>query len=159
MAKQVLVLDGTQSMIQQTVARLQPMAPLDRFWVITNQDIQTVIQKQLRVLQKAQIVAEPVSRNTAPAIGLAAFLLYRDDPNAIIGMFPADHVIGNQKQFRSDLELAIKIAAAGENIVVMGVKPTRPETGYGYIETGDAHQANVLHVRRFTEKPNTEKAE
>lgn len=159
MAKQVLVLDGNESMIQQTVARLQPMSPLQRFWVITNQDIQAVIQKQLKTLPKAQIVAEPVSRNTAPAIGLAAFLLYRDDPNAVIGMFPADHVIGNQKQFRADLELACKIAAAGENIVVMGVKPTRAETGYGYIETGDPYKPNVLRVRRFTEKPNAEKAE
>ncbi len=159
MAKQVLVLDGNESMIQQTVARLQPMAPLQSFWVITNQDIQAVIQKQLKALPKAQIVAEPVSRNTAPAIGLAAFLLYRDDPNAVIGMFPADHVIGNQKQFRTDLELAVKIAAAGENIVVMGVKPTRAETGYGYIETGDPYKKNVLRVRRFTEKPNAERAE
>lgn len=159
MAKQVLVLDGKESMIQQTVARLQPMAPLDRFWVITNQDVQSVIQKQLKILPKQQIVAEPVSRNTAPAIGLAAFLLYRKDPNAIIGMFPADHVIGNQKQFRTDLELAIKIAASGENVVVMGVKPTRAETGYGYIETGEEYQKGVLRVRRFTEKPNAEKAE
>jgi mannose-1-phosphate guanylyltransferase len=158
-AKQVLILEGKESMIQQTVARLQPMAALDRFWVITNQDIQAVIQKQLKSLPKSQIVAEPVSRNTAPAIGLAAFLLHRVDPGAIIGMFPADHVIANQKQFRNDLELAVKIASAGENIVVMGVKPTRTETGYGYIETGESFQKNVLHVRRFTEKPNAEKAE
>jgi mannose-1-phosphate guanylyltransferase len=158
-AKQVLVLDGKDSMIQQTVARLQPMTSLDRFWVVTNEDIQPVIQKQLRTLKKAQIVAEPVSRNTAPAIGLAAYLLHRQDPNAIIGMFPADHVIANQKQFHTDLELAIKIAGSGENIVVMGVKPTRAETGYGYIETGESFQKGVLRVRRFTEKPNTQKAE
>ena len=153
------MLDGKDSMIQQTVARLQPMAHVDRFWVITNENIQEVIRKQLRNLPKSQIVAEPDSRNTAPAIGLAAFLLHRTDPNAIIGMFPADHVIADQKRFRADLELAIKIAASGENIVVMGVKPTRAETGYGYIETGDSLQHGVLRVRRFTEKPNAEKAE
>ena len=74
---------------------------------------------------KAQIVAEPVSRNTAPAIGLAAFLLYRDDPNAIIGMFPADHVISDEKRFRKVLQRSIEIAAKGENIVVMGIRPSR----------------------------------
>ena len=159
MAKQVLVLDGEESMIQQTVARLEPLASMDKFWVITNENVQAVIQKQLKQLKKAQIVAEPESRNTAPAIGLAAFLLARFDPDAVIGMFPADHVIADQKKFRTDLQLAIKIAGEGENIVVMGVKPTRAETGYGYVETGDTYREGVLRVRRFTEKPNAEKAE
>src|SRR5437588_746124 len=159
MAKQVLALNGKETMIQQTVARLEPLSPRECFWVITNENVQEIIRKQLRQLKKEQIVAEPTSRNTAPAIGLAAFLLHRLNPDAIIGMFPADHVIGDEKRFRADLERGIKIAAAGENVVVMGVQPTRAETGYGYIETGDKIESDVMRVRRFTEKPNAEKAE
>ena len=159
MAKQVLVLDGQDSMIQQTVARLEPSATTDHFWVITNEHIEEVIRKQLKKLPKSQVVAEPEARNTAPAIGLAAFLLYRKDPNAVIGMFPADHVIADEKKFRSDQEKAVTIASIGENMVVMGIQPTRAETGYGYIETGEELEPGVLRVRRFTEKPNTEKAE
>jgi mannose-1-phosphate guanylyltransferase len=99
-----------------------------------------------------------VGRNTAPAIGLAAFLLLRDDPDAIIGMFPSDHVIADEKRFRETLERGIEIAAAGANIVVLGIRPTRAETGYGYIEAGGLYQGEALHVRRFTEKPNADTA-
>lgn len=157
LAKQVLALDGDSTMIQQTVARLAPLTREKNLWIITNDHLQPVIAAQLPGMQREQILAEPAARNTAPAIGLAAFLIEREDPNGIIGMFPSDHVIGNERRFRKDLEKALKIASAGENIVVMGVKPTRPETGYGYIETGEkAH--GIFRVRRFTEKPNAEKA-
>jgi len=157
LAKQVLALDGDSTMIQQTVARLAPLSREKNLWIITNHDLRPVIASQLPGLRHEQILAEPAARNTAPAIGLAAFLIEREDPNAIIGMFPSDHVIGNERRFRKDLEKALKIAGAGDNIVVMGVKPTRPETGYGYIETGEkAH--GIFRVRRFTEKPNAEKA-
>jgi mannose-1-phosphate guanylyltransferase len=157
LAKQVLALDGEHTMIQQTVARLAPLTRERNLWIITNDDLQSVISSQLPALRREQILAEPAARNTAPAIGLAAFVIERDNPRAIIGMFPSDHVIGNEKRFRKDLGKALKIANAGENIVVMGVKPTRPETGYGYIETGEkAH--GIFRVRRFTEKPNAEKA-
>src|SRR6185369_14528991 len=101
--------------------------------------------------------AEPVGRNTAPAIGLAAFVLLHHDPDAILGLFPSDQVITDEKRFRKDLQTAVKIAASGENIVVMGIKPTRPETGYGYIETG-AVSNGVNRVRRFTEKPELDSA-
>lgn len=157
-AKQVLALDGEESMIQQTVQRLLPLSKEDRFWVITNGALSGVIRKQLKKLKKDKIVAEPAARNTAPAIGLAAFLLQKIDPEAVIGMFPADHVIGDEKTFRSQLEWGAKIAASGENIVVLGIRPTRAETGYGYIETGEAMNAGLSRVRRFTEKPNAEKA-
>ncbi len=79
-----------------------------------------------------------MGRNTAPAIGLAAFILHRRNPEAVLGLFPSDQVIQKEKQFRKDLQTGIALAAAGENIVVMGVKPTRPETGYGYVEAGSA---------------------
>jgi mannose-1-phosphate guanylyltransferase len=135
-AKQLLPLNSKKSMIQETVERLLPLAKPKQFWVITNDDLRGPIVRQLKKLDKHQIVAEPVGRNTAPAIGLAAFLLERRDPGAVIGMFPSDHVIADEKRFRDDIRRAAEIAAAGANIVVIGIKPTRAETGYGYIEAG-----------------------
>jgi mannose-1-phosphate guanylyltransferase len=157
-AKQLLALDGKQTMIQQTVARLLPLAPPKQCWIITNDDLRSAILKQLPKLPEAQVLAEPVGRNTAPAIGLAAFLLLRDHPDAVIGMFPSDHVIGDEKSYRATIERGAEIAAAGENIVVLGIRPNRAETGYGYIEAGGASVGGALRVRRFTEKPDAEKA-
>jgi mannose-1-phosphate guanylyltransferase len=157
-AKQVLALDGQRTMIQQTVSRLLPLAAARKFWIVTNDDLKPAIVKQLPRLPKAQILAEPVGRNTAPAIGLTAFLLLRQDREAVIGLFPSDHVIGDEKRYRETLQRGIEIAAEGPNIVVLGVRPTRAETGYGYIEAGERFQGDALHVRRFTEKPNAERA-
>src|SRR5262249_37309449 len=145
-------------MIQQTVARLLPLAPARRFWVITNDDLQREIGRQLPRLAKSQIVAEPAARNTAPAIGLAGFILARTDPNAIIGLFPSDHVSGDEKEFRRVLQCGIQIASSGENIVVLGIHPNRAETGYGYIEVGSTFGSGSSRVRRFTEKPDAERA-
>ena len=153
MAKQLLPLNSSKSMIQETVARLRPLATAKQFWVITNSDLCDAIVHQLKGLKKQQIIAEPVGRNTAPAIGLAAFLLRRLDPQAVIGVFPSDHVIVDEKRFQDDIRLAAAIAARGDYIVVIGIPPTRPETGYGYIETTGPAEKGVLRVRRFTEKP------
>lgn len=159
-AKQVLALDGERSMIQQTVERLKPLAKSDKTWVITNEYLAQEIGEQLSRVPKQQIVQEPCARNTAPACGLAAFLIERDNPNAVLGVFPSDHVIADEPRFLKALDKGIALAAAGENIVVLGIEPTRPETGYGYIETGDeAGDDGALHVRRFIEKPNQNRAE
>jgi mannose-1-phosphate guanylyltransferase len=157
-AKQLLALDGKQTMIQRTVGRLLTLASARRFWVITNDDLRPAILRQLPKLDARQILAEPVGRNTAPAIGLAAFLLQRLDPNAVLGLFPSDHVIANTNEYRATLSKGIEIAAAEENIVVLGIRPTRPETGYGYIEAGAADENSSLRVRRVTEKPDLAKA-
>ena len=145
-------------MIQQTVARLLPLTPPQRFWIITNDDLRPTILKQLPKLPKLQVLAEPVGRNTAPAIGLAAFLLLRKDPNAVLGMFPSDHLIADEKRYRETIQRGVEIAAAAENIVVLGIRPNRAETGYGYIEAGGAFGGDALRVRRFTEKPDADKA-
>ncbi|MGA9356332.1 MAG: mannose-1-phosphate guanylyltransferase [Terriglobales bacterium] len=162
-AKQLLALDGKQTMIQQTLARLLPLAPAKSCWVITNDDLRLAILRQLPKLSPRQVIAEPAGRNTAPAIGLAAFLLLRHDPEAVLGMFPSDHVIAEPEKFRATLNRGIALAAAGDNIVVLGIRPTRPETGYGYIEAGEAlpHEAasdGSVRVRRFTEKPDIARA-
>ncbi len=159
-AKQVLALDGERSMIQQTVERLKPLASVDKTWVITNEYLAHEIADQLKGVPARQIIQEPMARNTAPACGLAAFLIERENPDAVLGVFPSDHVIADEPRFLKALQKGIVLAAAGENIVVLGIEPTRAETGYGYIETGDYTSDDVaLHVRRFTEKPNQHRAE
>ena len=152
--KQVLALDGERTMIQQTVDRILPVSKADHIWVITGELLSDVIQAQLEDVPPEHVVGEPAARNTAPAAGLAAFLIERDDPDAILGMFPADHVVGNEPRFLAVVERAIALAAAGENLVVLGISPTHPETGYGYIETGETLEGGVIRVRRFTEKPD-----
>jgi mannose-1-phosphate guanylyltransferase len=158
-SKQLLALDGKQTMIQQTVARLAPMAPRGNFWIITNEALRPAVLRQVAKIPSTQVIAEPAGRNTAPAIGLAAFILLRHDPDAVLGLFPSDHVIADPAQYRATLNHGIEIASEGENIVVLGIRPTRAETGYGYIESGvqDATKSGnrgSTRVRRFTEKPD-----
>src|ERR1700683_3334200 len=158
-AKQLLVLDGARTMIQSTVHRLGSLATANELWVITNDLLSKAISEQLQTMLGEQIICEPAARNTAPAAGLAAFLIERTAPDAVLGIFPADHVITDDASYRATIEQGIAIATQGENIVVIGIKPDRPETGYGYIETGEALPDNVMRVRRFAEKPNRERAE
>jgi mannose-1-phosphate guanylyltransferase len=164
-AKQILALDGERSMIQQTLDRLtsperqESLARPEDVWVITNDLLSGVICSQLDCVPEPQVIREPAARNTAPAAGLAAFLIERLHPDAVIGIFPADHVITDEAAFVATIRRAIGLAAAGDNMVVLGIEPTRPEVGYGYIETGETLEPGVLRVRRFTEKPNRIRAE
>jgi len=165
-AKQVLKLDGDRTMIQQTVARLEDMSPGHEVWVITNGLLYDTIAGQLPEIAEDRILREPEARNTAPACALAAFLLVRDAPEAVIGVFPADHTIGNVARFHMILRAGMKLASGGPRMVVLGVPPTRAETGYGYIELGEAvtpttvggEAIPVRRVRRFTEKPDAARA-
>jgi mannose-1-phosphate guanylyltransferase len=166
-AKQVLALDGESTMIQQTLERLLPLAPPSDVWVITNKLLDGTIAAQLPDVPKGNILSEPVARNTAPACALAAFLLERTAPETVIGIFPSDHVVGNPARFVEVIGAGIALAASGERIVVLGVPPTRAETGYGYVELGETVDAAavpcgavpVRRVKRFTEKPDKARAE
>jgi len=154
-------------MIQQTLDRLLPLAAAEDVWVITNNLLAAVIEEQLPQVQRSNILGEPVARNTAPACALAAFLLEPTAPETVIGVFPSDHAIRNHARFTEVIRAGIKLAASGERIVVLGVPPTRAETGYGYIELGDVLDAAALpcgnvpvrRVKRFTEKPDGALAE
>lgn len=158
-AKQVLALDGERSMIQQTMDRLRPLASEDKMWVITNDLLAETITQQLDLLPRERVICEPAARNTAPAAGLAAFLLERVAPESVLGIFPADHVVAEEATFVKTLRAAMALAIEDENMVVLGIQPTHAETGYGYIETGEQLRDGIMHVRRFTEKPNRERAE
>jgi len=162
-AKQVLALQGESSMIQQTVDRLAPLAADESCWVITNHWLRDVIVDQLPGVLPEHVLAEPAARNTAPACGLAAFLLEKTEPDTVIGIFPSDQIVGDNERFVKVLAAGIKVAARGENVVVLGIPPTRPETGYGYIEQGAELEAvdgiAVRRVKRFREKPDKHTAE
>jgi mannose-1-phosphate guanylyltransferase len=159
-AKQVLNVVGDRSLIQATVDRLTPVIPPERLWVLTNDHLRDVIIEQLPEVPREQILAEPAQRNTAPAIGLAAHILHSLDPEAVMGVFPADHVVGKQGAFRAVVKAALK-GAAGGHLMVVGIQPRWPETGYGYVEFPRGTAAGVrtpVAVRRFHEKPELAKA-
>jgi mannose-1-phosphate guanylyltransferase len=159
-AKQVLNVVGDRSLIQATVDRLSPVIPPERLWVLTNDHLRDVIIEQLPGVPREQILAEPAQRNTAPAIGLAAHILHSVDPEAVMGVFPADHVVGKASAFRAVVKAAFK-GAAGGHLMVVGIEPRWPETGYGYVEfpRGTAAGAKTpVAVRRFHEKPELPKA-
>jgi mannose-1-phosphate guanylyltransferase len=166
-AKQVLALDGERTMIQQTVERLAPLGDPSDVWVITNDLLDDLIAEQLPEVPREHILSEPAARNTAPACALAAFLLEKTEPETVIGIFPSDHVVKNRVRFAEVIRAGIALVASGDKIAVLGVPPTRAETGYGYIELGatvDPSQVPLgeiamRRVKRFTEKPNAAQAE
>jgi mannose-1-phosphate guanylyltransferase len=159
-AKQVLSFFGERTLIQQTVDRLRTLLPPERIWVITNDHLRDTIAKQLPEVPKKQIIAEPAQRNTAPASGLVAQILHRQDPDAVMGVFPADHVIEKNTRYLRLVKPAFKAASEGK-IAVLGVQPRWAETGYGYIEFAPGVTPGDLlpaPVRSFREKPNLETA-
>ena len=162
-----MALDGERTLIQQTLTRLLDLAESSDVWVITNDLLSGEIARQLPELADQQILCEPAARNTAPACALAAFLLEKTEPDTVIGIFPSDHVVKDQKRFIEVIKAGAALAASGDNIVVLGVPPTRAETGYGYIEQGSIVDPEevpcggvpVRRVRRFTEKPDSDRAQ
>jgi mannose-1-phosphate guanylyltransferase len=156
-AKQVLRLFGDRSLIQQTVARLAPVIPPERIFVLTNDHLRDEIVRQLPEVPRRQILAEPAPRNTAPAIGLAAHILQSIDKDALMGVFPSDHVIAKPREYARLVKAAFRAAAEG-NIVVLGIQPRWPETGYGYIQFPKGVKPGgrtALAVHRFREKPES----
>jgi mannose-1-phosphate guanylyltransferase len=155
-AKQVLSFLGERTLIQQTVDRLAPVIPPERMWVLTNDYLRDEIIRQLPEVPKKQILAEPAQRNTAPCIGLAAHILKSIDPDAVMGVFPADHIISKPKKYLQLVRPAFKAAEAG-NIAVIGIQPRWAETGYGYVEFKGAGiepgGTAAQEVASFREKP------
>jgi len=158
--KQLLRFQGGRSLIQETFDRLQTEIPAERTWVLTNQRLRPAILRQLPEVPRDQVLAEPAQRNTAPCLGLAAQMLHRKDPDAILGIFPADHLISRPARFRRILRAAYRGAGRG-SLMVIGIQPRWPETGYGYIEFPAGVQPGALSpvpVRRFREKPDLKTA-
>lgn len=158
MPKQLMSVFGGKSMLQRTVERVLPLAP-ERILIVTNAAQAEESARQLGEYRDCplDIIAEPVGRNTAPAIGLAAALIQRYDPGATMLVLPADHYIRNEGEFCRIATLAAAEAESGA-LITLGIEPTRPETGYGYIEAEPQTAGNAQAVKRFVEKPDVARA-
>ncbi|TLS52175.1 mannose-1-phosphate guanylyltransferase [Paenibacillus antri] len=161
--KQFLNISGSKSMIQQTVQRLEHIININQIFVVTNELYAELIHAQIPNLPIDNIIIEPVGRNTAPCVGVASILIEERFPDSTMVVLPSDHIIKDEKEFVHVLKAAIQISAEGNNLVTLGISPTYPETGYGYIESGEdvrkVKDASVYKVNRFVEKPNYELAE
>lgn len=162
--KQFLNLIGEETMIQMTVNRIKPIIPIERVFVCTGEMYVDLVKEQLPELPEQNIIVEPEGRNTAPCIALSAFVIkkYYKDANMIV--LPSDHLISDEDEFRNVIKNAYEFVKENkEAIITLGMEPTRPETGYGYIRYGkDKKEINnhkVIKVDAFVEKPNKEKAE
>lgn len=155
--KQLLSIVGRKTMLEQTLERLAPLVPPSRTWIVTNAEQAAAVRRQARRVPAANILAEPAGRNTAAAIGLAVAHIARRAPQALVAVLPADHYIASGARYRRIVRAALEMARRGPHLVVLGIPPTRPDTGFGYIERGRVaarlHGQPVYAVRRFTEKP------
>lgn len=155
--KQLLELFGQGTLLEQTVARISSLIPPERVYVYTHEVIWREVCRRLPKVPRAQVVAEPAARNTAPTLGVAAHEIRRRDPQGIMVVLPADHVIAKPGEFLSVLRAGCQTAQTAGRSVVIGLKPTRPDTGFGYVRIG--HRAQhvggqaVYPVEKFTEKP------
>jgi mannose-1-phosphate guanylyltransferase len=156
--KQLLNIVGQETMLRQTVERIRPLFAAKNLWVVTNSEQAARVRRELPFLPAGQILSEPIGRNTAAAIGLAAVHLAHAHGDALMAVLPADHYIARAARYRRLVRAALALARHPGNLVVMGIPPTRPETGFGYIErAGSAGRPGSLPayaVRRFAEKPS-----
>lgn len=154
--KQFLCLtDDGKSMIQLTVERIRSLVDIEDVYIATNQNYKNLVMEQLPELPEENILCEPVGKNTAPCIGLGAVHIAQRYQDAIMMVLPSDHLIKHNKMFIKTLKDAIEIAEEGRNLVTLGITPTYPETGYGYIKfDGEAVRGNGYAVEKFVEKPD-----
>ena len=164
--KQLLEILDKGSMLQHTVRRLEGFASPAETFVVTNRTQRALVEKQLPGVPEENVIVEPMGRNTAACIGLAALHARRVDESAVMVVLPADHLIENVEEFRRVLGLAVEIADQSRSLLTIGIHPTHPETGYGYIQMFDeAGEHNpyfdrgVYRVKTFAEKPNLQTAE
>ncbi len=159
--KQTLKLVGKRSLIQETVRRIKPLVPYERVYVITNKEQLNSIKAEIPFIKN--IIAEPAAKNTAAACGLAAMMVKKIDPEGVMIVLPSDHLIRDNERFLATLATGVKVARASNGLVTIGVKPTFPSTGYGYLRIdtsgnfkirGPGLKAKVHRVKAFVEKPN-----
>ncbi|ADQ17707.1 mannose-1-phosphate guanylyltransferase (GDP) [Leadbetterella byssophila DSM 17132] len=148
------ILGTGSTLIQQTAERFEGICPKENIYVVTSQEYYDITKEQLPFLSDEQILLEPSRRNTAPCIAYACFKIAKKDPNANVVVAPADHIILKPDVFREKISLALKYASSNDVLVTLGIQPTRPDTGYGYIQFDDSDSSDVKKVKTFTEKPN-----
>src|SRR5205809_2528030 len=167
MPKQLLTLLGKRSFLQEAVDRVLPLVPVKNIFVITNEAQLPEVRKQLPKIPKQNLVAEPMARDTCAAVTLGAALVGARSTTGVMAVLPADHVIPEEKKFQQILSDAFDLASRGQVIVTIGIKPTEPATGYGYIHVGEplpppqgvkSYKTTFFKAERFVEKPNFDRA-
>lgn len=163
MPKQLLNIVGERTMIEQTFGRVRSLVPPERILIVTNETQAEAVSRQLPEIPKANILIEPVGRNTAPCIGLAALHIQKKDPEGVMAVLAADHLIQPEGDFCRVIRSAAEVAEKTKAVVTLGIVPTRPETGYGYIqflenEFLEAAGDKAHRVKTFAEKPNLDTA-
>ena len=156
--KQLLKIIGDKSMIKLTIDRILEFSTIDKIYIVASKTLCELIYKEIPAIIKSNLIVEPQGKNTAPAIGLAAIHLYKKDPNAIMSIYPADQIIENKKEFKKAILLAEKIVEEESSLITIGITPTYPATGYGYIQYTDNNK-EYHKVKTFAEKPPYDTAE
>ncbi|MEI7498966.1 MAG: mannose-1-phosphate guanylyltransferase [Bacteroidota bacterium] len=164
--KQFIDILGTgETLIQQTYNRFKRICPRENIYIVTNEIYKSLVQAQIPDLTSQQILLEPSRRNTAPCVAYANYCILQRDPDARIVVAPSDHVILNEDVFLKNIESSLEAAAANDWLLTLGIRPSRPDTGYGYIQYVDSKEhvypkeMHIKKVKTFTEKPNLELAE
>ncbi len=161
--KQLLTIVGNKTMIRATIERIMPEIPPARILVMAGISCADAVKAELPELNPDKVIAEPYGRNTAPCIAVAAYKLAKVDPDAVMVVLPADHIISKEMVFKDALKLAAEVAIKGDHLLTLGIVPDRAETGYGYIERGEAAfisgHSTVFNVKKFVEKPDRAKAQ
>jgi mannose-1-phosphate guanylyltransferase len=162
--KQFIDILGTgETLIQQTFQRFSEIIPEENIYIVTNDSYQGLVQKQLPALRPEQILCEPARRNTAPCIAYASHKIAASDPDAVIVVAPSDHINTREKELHEHILTGLKAAEANSWLITLGIKPTRPDTGYGYIQFDEKNawekDKRLCKVRTFTEKPVLDMAE
>ena len=153
------ILGCGRTLIQLTIDRFKGIVPIENFWVATNAKYVEIVKQQLPDIPANHILAEPAVRNTAPCIAWACWSIKKEDPTANVVVTPADAVVMNPEEFRRVIKNALFFTDSNNAIVTIGIKPSRPETGYGYVEAGDVECGEICKVKAFKEKPDHDTAE
>ncbi len=160
--KQFIDILGTgKTLLQQTFIRMNKICPAENILIVTSQIYKDIVLEQLPEISDDQVLLEPMRRNTAPCISFANYKIKQKNPNAIVVVAPSDHLILNEDKFIENINEAISFTSKHDALLTLGIKPSRPETGYGYIQVGasaENHNPNLKKVKTFTEKPNFELA-
>src|SRR5690554_4241514 len=157
--KQFLDVLGTgRTMLQMTYDRFAPLTDPERIMVVSNIKCGHLVQKQLPGISEDNLLSEPVKRDTAACIAYASYKIRKKHPNARVIVSPSDHLILNETLFQDQMKSALDVAGSDNNLVTIGIKPNRPDTGYGYIQYIEEPERSAQKVKTFTEKPNLELA-
>lgn len=158
--KQFLKVVNNKSFLRNTVDRIKPIIPKENIYVVTNEEYIEKIKEELPEIDSDNIFAEPQNKETATCIGLSAIKLLKKDKDAVMVVLPSDHYIEGEKEFLDTLRQGLEIAERKRGLITIGVGPTRPETGYGYIQMGERIAGSIatFRIERFAEKPNVEVA-